>query len=182
MRISEALATQRPFFSFEFFPPKDDAGSRRLFDRDRGVAPVAAGLRFDYLRCGRLGARAHGRARKGDPAADRAYGRRPRHVRRRDRSELRSLFDDLARAGIENVLALARRSAAGCRVRASPGRIRARERPDRDAAAQLRILHRRGVLSREASARQRRTGDDLEHLKVKVDRRRRLLRFAAVFR
>ena len=30
MRISDALASQRPFFSFEFFPPKDDAGSRQL--------------------------------------------------------------------------------------------------------------------------------------------------------
>ncbi|MGA2761294.1 MAG: methylenetetrahydrofolate reductase, partial [Candidatus Cybelea sp.] len=30
MRISDALASQRPFFSFEFFPPRDDAGSRQL--------------------------------------------------------------------------------------------------------------------------------------------------------
>ncbi|GAC1389823.1 MAG: methylenetetrahydrofolate reductase [NAD(P)H] [Vulcanimicrobiaceae bacterium] len=32
MRISEALQTRRPFFSFEFFPPQDDAGVQDLFD------------------------------------------------------------------------------------------------------------------------------------------------------
>ena len=31
MRISEALRTKRPFFSFEFFPPQDDAGVDDLF-------------------------------------------------------------------------------------------------------------------------------------------------------
>ena len=31
MRISEELQTRRPFFSFEFFPPQDDAGVEELF-------------------------------------------------------------------------------------------------------------------------------------------------------
>ena len=40
MRISEALATQRPFFSFEFFPPKDDEGARALFATIELLAPL----------------------------------------------------------------------------------------------------------------------------------------------
>ena len=40
MRISDALATQRPFFSFEFFPPRDDAGSRQLFATIEALAPL----------------------------------------------------------------------------------------------------------------------------------------------
>ena len=40
MRISDALATQRPFFSFEFFPPKDDAGRASSSKRSRRCAPL----------------------------------------------------------------------------------------------------------------------------------------------
>ena len=40
MRIAEALSSLRPFFSFEFFPPKDDEGSRRLFDAIAALQPL----------------------------------------------------------------------------------------------------------------------------------------------
>ncbi|HYL26328.1 MAG TPA: methylenetetrahydrofolate reductase, partial [Candidatus Nitrosotalea sp.] len=40
MRISDALATHRPFFSFEFFPPRDDEGSRRLFLTIEALQPL----------------------------------------------------------------------------------------------------------------------------------------------
>ena len=40
MRISDALATMRPFFSFEFFPPKDESGSQQLFRTIEALAPL----------------------------------------------------------------------------------------------------------------------------------------------
>ena len=32
MRITESLEKRQPFFSFEFFPPRNDDGVRLLFD------------------------------------------------------------------------------------------------------------------------------------------------------
>ena len=82
MRISEALASQRPFFSFEFFPPKttpDRVSSLRRSKRSRRCArhssPSPTGPAAH--------ARAHGRACQGDSAAHRPHRRRARHLRRR---------------------------------------------------------------------------------------------------
>jgi methylenetetrahydrofolate reductase (NADPH) len=40
MRIAERLATGRPAFSFEFFPPKTEAGFDALFDTIRDLKPL----------------------------------------------------------------------------------------------------------------------------------------------
>ena len=106
MRVSEALATMRPFFSFEFFPPKDDAGAKQLFATIETLLPLRPA--FVSITYG-----------AGGSSRDRTVSLAKRiqsdigltvmaHVTcvGSTRTELRSLFDDLARAGIENVLAL----------------------------------------------------------------------------
>jgi methylenetetrahydrofolate reductase (NADPH) len=106
MRISEALASQRPFFSFEFFPPRDDAGSRQLFATIEALAPLRPA--FVSITYG-----AGGSARARTVALAKEIQHRigltvVAHVTcvGAPRADLRALFDDLARAGIENVLAL----------------------------------------------------------------------------
>jgi methylenetetrahydrofolate reductase (NADPH) len=106
MRISEALATIRPFFSFEFFPPKDDAGSKQLFETIEALLP----LRPAYVS---ITYGAGGSSRERTVALAKQIQREigltvMAHVTcvGSSRGELRSLFDDLARAGIQNVLAL----------------------------------------------------------------------------
>ena len=106
MRIVQALATTRPFFSFEFFPPKDDAGTDQLFaaiDTLRPLRPAFVSITY--------GAGGSMRVRTIDLAKriQRELGLTVlAHVTCVDatRADLRALFDDLARAGIENVLAL----------------------------------------------------------------------------
>lgn len=106
MRISEALASQRPFFSFEFFPPKDDAGSRQLFASIEALAPLRpAFVSITYGAGGSTRARTVALAKE---IQQRIGLTVVAHVTcvGAARAELRALFDDLARAGIENVLAL----------------------------------------------------------------------------
>lgn len=106
MRVAQALATTRPFFSFEFFPPKDDAGTEQLFatiEMLRALRPAFVSITY--------GAGGSTRARTVELAkrVQREIGLTVlAHVTcvGSTRAELRSLFDDLARAGIENVLAL----------------------------------------------------------------------------
>lgn len=106
MRISDALATMRPFFSFEFFPPKDDAGARALLSTIETLAPLRpAFVSITY------GAGGSTRQRTVDLAKQiqRDIGLTVMaHVTcvGSTRAQLREIFDDLARAGIENVLAL----------------------------------------------------------------------------
>ena len=106
MRISEALATQRPFFSFEFFPPKDDEGSRALLSTIELLAPLRPA--FVSITYG-----AGGSSRERTVALAKQIQRDVgvtvmAHVTcvGSTRAELRALFDDLARGGIENILAL----------------------------------------------------------------------------
>ena len=106
MRISELLATQRPFFSFEFFPPKDDEGARALFATIELLAPLRPA--FVSITYG-----AGGSSRERTVALAKQIQRDigltvMAHVTcvGASRVELRSLFDDLARSGITNVLAL----------------------------------------------------------------------------
>ena len=106
MRISEALATQRPFFSFEFFPPKDDEGSHALLSTIELLAPLRPA--FVSITYG-----AGGSSRERTVALAKQIQRDigltvMAHVTcvGSSRAELRALFDDLARGGIENVLAL----------------------------------------------------------------------------
>lgn len=121
MRISDALATHRPFFSFEFFPPKDDDGSRRLFETIEALQPLRPA--FVSITYG-----AGGSTRLRTVALAKEIQQRigltvVAHVTciGADRAELRVLFDDLARAGIENVLALRGDAPAGQAFRASVG-------------------------------------------------------------
>jgi len=106
VRISDALATTRPFFSFEFFPPKDDAGARALLATIETLAPLRpAFVSITY------GAGGSTRQRTVD-LAKQIQGDIGLTVMAHvtcvgtTRAQLRELFDDLSRAGIENVLAL----------------------------------------------------------------------------
>jgi methylenetetrahydrofolate reductase (NADPH) len=106
MRIADALATTRPFFSFEFFPPKDDAGTAQLFEAISALQPLRpAFVSITY------GAGGSSRARTVDLAkrVQQELGLTVMaHVTcvGSTRAELRALFDELARSEIENVLAL----------------------------------------------------------------------------
>ncbi len=106
MRIDEALATQRPFFSFEFFPPKDDEGSRRLIETIEALQPLRpAFVSITYGAGGSTRARTVALAKEIQQQIGLTV---VAHVTciGASRADLRSLFDDVARAGIENVLAL----------------------------------------------------------------------------
>ncbi len=113
MRISEALASQRPFFSFEFFPPKDDAGSRQLVTTIEALAPLRpAFVSITYGAGGSSRARTVALAKE---IQQRIGVTVVAHVTcvGATRAELRAIFDDLARGGIENVLALRGDAPAG---------------------------------------------------------------------
>ncbi|HUY40819.1 MAG TPA: methylenetetrahydrofolate reductase [NAD(P)H] [Candidatus Dormibacteraeota bacterium] len=106
MRISQALATMRPFFSFEFFPPKDDDGVERLFASIETLRPLhPAFVSITYGAGGSSRARTIELAKRIQRELDLTVLAHVTCVGS-TRAELRSVFDDLARAGIENVLAL----------------------------------------------------------------------------
>ncbi|MDB5040839.1 MAG: 5,10-methylenetetrahydrofolate reductase, partial [Candidatus Eremiobacteraeota bacterium] len=44
MRIAEKIRSRRPFFSFEFFPPKDDAAEKNLFATIETLKPLDPGF------------------------------------------------------------------------------------------------------------------------------------------
>ncbi|HEY2475678.1 MAG TPA: methylenetetrahydrofolate reductase [NAD(P)H] [Candidatus Cybelea sp.] len=120
MRISEALATQRPFFSFEFFPPRDDAGSRQLFATIEALAPLRpAFVSITYGAGGSTRARTVALAKQIHQSGMTVVA----HVTcvGAARADLRALFDDLARARIENVLALRGDPPAGSTFEAPAG-------------------------------------------------------------
>ncbi len=106
MRIPEALANVRPFFSFEFFPPKNEAGEAQLLATIDALKPLRPSfVSVTYGAGGSTRARTLGIAKKikheiGLEVLAHAT------LAGATRAELRALFDDLARAGIENVLAL----------------------------------------------------------------------------
>ncbi len=106
MRISDALATVRPFFSFEFFPPKDEAGSRQLFATIEALAPLRpAFVSITYGAGGSSRDRTVALAKQIQTDLGLTVMAHVTCVGS-TRAELRSLFDDLARSGIENILAL----------------------------------------------------------------------------
>ncbi|GAC1500834.1 MAG: methylenetetrahydrofolate reductase [NAD(P)H] [Vulcanimicrobiaceae bacterium] len=106
MRIEEALVTRRPFFSFEFFPPKSDDGHAQLIstiETLRSLRPSFVSITY--------GAGGSTRARTLELAkriqndtgiTTMAHVTCVGHTR----AELRNLFYGLRQAGIENVLAL----------------------------------------------------------------------------
>lgn len=120
MRISDALATTQPFFSFEFFPPKDDEGSRRLFASIAALRQLRpAFVSITYGAGGSTRARTVALAKEIQQQVGLTV---VAHVTciGADRAGLRMLFDDLERAGIENVLALRGDPPAGTSFEPSP--------------------------------------------------------------
>lgn len=106
MRIVDAIATHRPFFSFEFFPPKDDDGARGLANTIEALKPLRpAFVSITYGAGGSSRTRTVALAKR---IAAESGLTVVAHVTcaGAPRAQLRELFDDLARAGIENVLAL----------------------------------------------------------------------------
>lgn len=106
MRISDALAARRPFFSFEFFPPRNDEAHAQLLETARTLRELRpAFVSVTY------GAGGSTRARTVEVS---------KQIRNEvgldvmahvtcvgsSRSELRELLNDIEAAGIENVLAL----------------------------------------------------------------------------
>jgi methylenetetrahydrofolate reductase (NADPH) len=106
MRISEKLASTRPFFSFEFFPPKDDTGSKALMKTIETMVPLRpAFVSITYGAGGSTRARTVALAKEIQNEVGLTVVAHVTCVGS-TRAELRALFDDLARAGIQNVLAL----------------------------------------------------------------------------
>lgn len=121
MRISDALASQRPFFSFEFFPPKDDEGSRRLLTTIEALQALRpAFVSITYGAGGSTRARTVALAKEIQQQIGLTV---VAHVTciGATRADLRALFDDLARAGIQNVLALRGDPPAGSPFEPVPG-------------------------------------------------------------
>lgn len=121
MRISDALASQRPFFSFEFFPPKDDEGSSRLLTTIEALQALRpAFVSITYGAGGSTRARTVALAKEIQQQIGLTV---VAHVTciGATRADLRALFDDLARAGIQNVLALRGDPPAGTPFEPVPG-------------------------------------------------------------
>ncbi len=106
MRISSALATVRPFFSFEFFPPKTPEGEEQLLATVQTLRPLRPSfVSVTYGAGGSTRARTLSVARRIQDDIGLTVMAHATVVGA-TRADLRSLFDEIARAGIENVLAL----------------------------------------------------------------------------
>lgn len=168
MRISDALSTQRPFFSFEFFPPRDDDGSRQLFGTIADLAPLRPSfVSITYGAGGSTRARTVALAKKIQQEIGLTVVAHVTCVGA-TRSELRSLFDDLARAGIENVLALRGDPPAGASFEVTAGGFA--------HASELVAMLRRNydfcigaACYPEKHPEARTLEEDLQNLKTKVD-------------
>jgi methylenetetrahydrofolate reductase (NADPH) len=168
MRISDALASQRPFFSFEFFPPKDDEGSQRLLATIEALQPLRpAFVSITYGAGGSTRARTVALAKEIQQQIGLTV---VAHVTciGATRADLRKLFDDVARAGIENVLALRGDPPAGAPFEAVSGGFTHAS----DLIAMLRRNYGFCIGAAcypekhpEASSME----DDLRYLKLKVD-------------
>ena len=104
--ISQALASQRPFFSFEFFPPKDEAGGAYLLETVETLKP----LRPAFVSV-TWGAGGSTRIRTLD-VAKRIQNEIGLTVMAHvtctgsTRADLRAIFTELEAAGIANIMAL----------------------------------------------------------------------------
>jgi len=106
MKISRMLAERRPLFSFEFFPPKDEAAAAALLDVVRNLQE----LRPDYVSV-TYGAGGSTRAKTLELVArikNEIGIETMAHLTcvGHSKNEIRAILDDLARRGIENILAL----------------------------------------------------------------------------
>jgi methylenetetrahydrofolate reductase (NADPH) len=106
MRISEALATQRPFFSFEFFPPKDEEAHAHLLETIETLRPLRPA--FVSVTWG-AGGSTRQRTLEVCKQIHQDVGLTVMaHVTcvGSSRGDLRAIFTELEAAGIENVMAL----------------------------------------------------------------------------
>src|SRR5438552_8052580 len=106
MKISQMLAVRKPLFSFEFFPPKDDAATEALM----GVVRQVRDLKPDFVSV-TYGAGGSTRARTLELVTriKREIGiEAMAHLTcvGHSRTEIDALLDELAGKGVENVLAL----------------------------------------------------------------------------
>lgn len=106
MRISQALATQRPFFSFEFFPPRTDEAYRHLLDAAytlRELRPAFVSVTYG------AGGSTRARTIEVSKQIQTEVGLNVMaHVTcvGSTRADLRNVLTELEAAGIQNVLAL----------------------------------------------------------------------------
>jgi len=106
MRISQALATQRPFFSFEFFPPKTEEARVHLLETARTLRELRPA--FVSITYG-AGGSTRARTIEVSKQIQNDIGLNVMaHVTcvASSRAELRNVLGDLEAAGIENVLTL----------------------------------------------------------------------------
>jgi methylenetetrahydrofolate reductase (NADPH) len=106
MRISHALATQRPFFSFEFFPPRTDEAQAQLLQ-------TAASLRelrpaFVSVTYGAMGSTRARTVEICKQIQNEIGLNTMAHITcvGSSRADLRAVLNEIEAAGIENVLAL----------------------------------------------------------------------------
>jgi len=106
MRIPELYASGRPVFSFEFFPPKTDAGYRSLFRTIADLTPLEPG--FVSVTCGAAGATRRKTADLVNRIQRETGLTAMAHVTCTGHSaeELAGSLEEMEHAGIENVLAL----------------------------------------------------------------------------
>ena len=106
MRISQALATQRPFFSFEFFPPRTDEAHAHLLETVRTLRELRPA--FVSVTYG-AGGSTRARTVEVSKQIQNEIGMNVMaHVTcaGSSRAELRGLLNDIEAAGIVNVLGL----------------------------------------------------------------------------
>ncbi len=106
MRISQALATQRPFFSFEFFPPRTDEACEHLLETARTLRELRpAFVSITYGAGGSTRARTVELSKRIQQDVGLNVMAHVTCVAS-TRAQLRSVLGDLEAAGIENVLSL----------------------------------------------------------------------------
>jgi methylenetetrahydrofolate reductase (NADPH) len=106
MRIDEILATTRPCFSVEFFPPKTDEGRATLFETVEALKPLEPA--FVSVTYGAGGATREGTVEIAGEIHNRHGIETMAHLScvGETRDGLREVLDGVRDAGIENVLAL----------------------------------------------------------------------------
>lgn len=168
MRISSALASVRPFFSFEFFPPKTPEGEEQLLATVQTLRPLRPSfVSVTYGAGGSTRARTLSVARRIQDDIGLTVMAHATVVGA-TRADLRSLFDEIARAGIENVLALRGDPPRGTTFEPQPGGLSR-------SAELVEMLKRNygfcigGACYPETHVEAVSEDDDLAHLVEKVD-------------
>jgi methylenetetrahydrofolate reductase (NADPH) len=106
VRIAEKLRTQRPFFSFEFFPPKSDEAEKNLFEAVETLKPLDPG--FVSITYGAGGSTRTRTVEVAKRLRTEAGFDVMAHMTcaGATTADLRAVLTDLRRGGIENIMAL----------------------------------------------------------------------------